>query len=205
MTVVCQATQRHPRSVHSGTGPGNTQHCSKHALSLGHYCAHIYCSLSNPCPPQQVHFIVNNLSTANLPSKGGALKDLLPKEFWPWFANYMVVKRAAQVRPSAHATRICCTECSTAALHPPCQPDTPRHLLFVYLLQEPNFHGLYLALLDKLGDKKLTESLVATTHKYIRILLASDRIKTHTSERSLLKNLGTWCALSPPALPQAGC
>lgn len=47
--------------------------------------------------PAQVHFIVNNLSTANLESKGNALKDLLPKEFWPWFANYMVVKRAAQV------------------------------------------------------------------------------------------------------------
>ncbi len=68
------------------------------------------------------------------------------------------------------------------------------------LLQEPNFHGLYLALLDKLGDKKLSESLVATTHKYIRILLASTRIKTHTSERSLLKNLGTWCVFSPSCL-----
>lgn len=45
----------------------------------------------------QVHFIVNNLSTANLESKSRDLKDLLPKEFWPWFANYMVVKRAAQV------------------------------------------------------------------------------------------------------------
>ena len=41
---------------------------------------------------------------------------------------------------------------------------------------------------------------MATTHKYIRILLASDRIKTHTSERSLLKNLGTWCAQSLPTL-----
>ena len=60
------------------------------------------------------------------------------------------------------------------------------------LAQEPNFHTLYLALLDKLGDSKLGASLVATTHKYIRILLASGRIKTHTSERSLLKNLGTW-------------
>jgi CCR4-NOT transcription complex subunit 1 CAF1-binding domain len=54
----------------------------------------------------QVHFIVNNLSTANLPSKGTALTDLLPKEFWPWFANYMVVKRAAQVL-LAHATSAC--------------------------------------------------------------------------------------------------
>ena len=42
-------------------------------------------------------------------------------------------------------------------------------------------------------DAQLAEQLVLTTHKYIRILLASLRIKTHTSERSLLKNLGTWC------------
>lgn len=34
--------------------------------------------------------------------------------------------------------------------------------------------------------------LVATTYKYVKILLASERIKTHTSERSLLKNLGSW-------------
>ena len=34
--------------------------------------------------------------------------------------------------------------------------------------------------------------LVATTYKYVRILLASERIITHTSERSLLKNLGSW-------------
>ena len=49
-------------------------------------------------PHAQVHFIVNNLSTANLEAKGNALKELLPREFWPWFSNYMVVKRAAQVR-----------------------------------------------------------------------------------------------------------
>lgn len=41
---------------------------------------------------------------------------------------------------------------------------------------------------------------MATTHKYIRILLASTRIKTHTSERSLLKNLGTWCVAFPSCL-----
>jgi CCR4-NOT transcription complex subunit 1 len=34
--------------------------------------------------------------------------------------------------------------------------------------------------------------LVLTTYKYVKILLASERIKTHSSERSLLKNLGSW-------------
>lgn len=61
--------------------------------------------------------------------------------------------------------------------------------------QEPNFHTLYLTLLDRLGEasgSSLGPTVVATTHKYIRILLASPRIQTHASERSLLKNLGTW-------------
>lgn len=91
--------------------------------------------------------------------------------------------------PEEHCnTRVCSVDSRELFLRPSACSD--RASLFTN--QEPNFHGLYLALLDKLGDKKLTESLVATTHKYIRILLASDRIKTHTSERSLLKNLGTW-------------
>ena len=34
--------------------------------------------------------------------------------------------------------------------------------------------------------------LVLTAYKYIKILLASERIKTQSSERSLLKNLGSW-------------
>lgn len=40
--------------------------------------------------------------------------------------------------------------------------------------------------------KDLWRSLVLTTYKYIKILLASERIKTQSSERSLLKNLGSW-------------
>lgn len=87
---------------------------------------HTYCGRTRVLLAVQVHFIVNNLSTANLPSKGGALKDLLPKEFWPWFANYMVVKRAAQVRPPCRRHPcMCSVGCSAAALQPPCEPYTP--------------------------------------------------------------------------------
>ncbi len=35
-------------------------------------------------------------------------------------------------------------------------------------------------------------SQVRTTIKYVRVLLASDRIKIHSGERTLLKNLGQW-------------
>lgn len=124
-----------------------------------------------PVPGQdvidQVHFVVNNLSTSNLETKSKTLQGVLLLVFWPWFSNYMVVKRAAQ---------------------------------------EPNFHTLYLALLDKLGEdsgSSLGPTVVATTHKYIRILLASPRIQTHASERSLLKNLGTWLGALTLARNQA--
>ena len=44
---------------------------------------------------------INNLARDNLRDKLGIMSDLVTDEFWPWFANYMVVKRAAQVSCTA--------------------------------------------------------------------------------------------------------
>jgi hypothetical protein len=52
-----------------------------------------------------VAFHVNNLSTSNLGAKAGDIKKALTPESWPWFANYMVVKRAAQ-EPNFHGLYI---------------------------------------------------------------------------------------------------
>ena len=41
---------------------------------------------------------INNLARDNLQDKLEIMSDLVTDEYWPWFANYMVVKRAAQVR-----------------------------------------------------------------------------------------------------------
>ena len=55
---------------------------------------------SDHCPRLQVQdrigFLINNLSNSNLDQKAKELKELIQEEFWPWFCNYMVVKRAAQ-------------------------------------------------------------------------------------------------------------
>ena len=52
-------------------------------------------------PPQAVQdklaFILNNLTAGNLPAKTPELRRLLTAERWPWFCNYLVVRRAAQV------------------------------------------------------------------------------------------------------------
>ena len=47
-------------------------------------------------------------------------------------------------------------------------------------------------LADIVGDRVLYALLLETTYRNLRILLLSERLKTETSERSLLKNLGSW-------------
>ncbi|KAJ3415017.1 hypothetical protein HDV05_005662 [Chytridiales sp. JEL 0842] len=57
---------------------------------------------------------------------------------------------------------------------------------------EPNFHDLYIAFLDGLQSKSLYRHILHETYLNIEILLNSEKTVTSSSERSLLKNLGTW-------------
>ncbi|ESQ36840.1 hypothetical protein EUTSA_v10006521mg [Eutrema salsugineum] len=56
-------------------------------------------------PPSDVQdkisFIINNISTANIESKGKEFAEILPQEYYPWFAQYMVMKRAS-IEPNFH-------------------------------------------------------------------------------------------------------
>ena len=54
---------------------------------------------------------------------------------------------------------------------------------------------------DIVGDKALYALLLETTFRNLRILLLSERLKTETSERSLLKNLGSWLGKVGGPLP----
>ncbi len=56
----------------------------------------------------------------------------------------------------------------------------------------PRYTHVRAQLADAIGDRALGAALVETTYKYVRILLRSERIKTQSGERSLLKNLGSW-------------
>lgn len=57
---------------------------------------------------------------------------------------------------------------------------------------EPNFHNLYLGVLDALNRPHLSKMVVHATHRNVRVLIRSELIKSSTGERSLLKNLGSW-------------
>ncbi|CAN7138525.1 unnamed protein product [Brassica rapa subsp. narinosa] len=56
-------------------------------------------------PPSDVQdkisFIINNISTANIESKGKEFAEILPQQYYPWFAQYMVMKRAS-IEPNFH-------------------------------------------------------------------------------------------------------
>lgn len=51
-------------------------------------------------------------------------------------------------------------------------------LRLAYVVQEPNFHVLYLELMEQMNKPMMDKHLASTTFKYIKILLRSDRIKT---------------------------
>lgn len=124
-----------------------------------------------------VHMVFNNVSHANVDGKVKDIAPILSAEHFPWFANYLVVKRIST---------------------------------------QPNLHQLFLAFLDKLAavdDDQVTahharrnnqqtgrarmlhKAVVGAVYHNIAKLLRSNKITTSTSERSLLKNLGSWLGL----------
>lgn len=44
----------------------------------------------------KVSFMINNLTRDNLEAKAEELKKALQRDMWPWFCNYMVIRRVAQ-------------------------------------------------------------------------------------------------------------
>ena len=60
--------------------------------------------MQSHCPFQpvpillQVHFMVNNLTATDVVDRATQIQKAIWPEFRDWFANYLVVKRAAQVR-----------------------------------------------------------------------------------------------------------
>jgi CCR4-NOT transcription complex subunit 1 len=57
---------------------------------------------------------------------------------------------------------------------------------------EPNYHELYMQLLDSLDNQQLNECVLNETYANIKILLKSEKTIQLSSERALLKNLGSW-------------
>ena len=73
-------------------------------------------------------------------------------------------------------------------------PWLSQYIVIKRAAQEQNYHSLYLSLIDRLDRhmKSLLKDVIQTTVGNIKILLHDDKIKSSSSLRSLLKNLGSW-------------
>jgi CCR4-NOT transcription complex subunit 1 len=67
-----------------------------------------------------------------------------------------------------------------------------NYLVVKRISSQPNFHQLYMAFLLKLDAPELMNSVLASVFRNVSKLLASPKITTSTTERSLLKNLGSF-------------
>ena len=104
----------------------------------------------------KIAFIINNVSAANLRSKGRELRLLLRPEHYAYFSRYLVIQRVSI---------------------------------------EANFQRLYGQLLEAVDVPELQRQTVDCTYDNIKVLLQSDKVLSSSSERSLLKNLGSWLGL----------
>ncbi|KAG2672226.1 hypothetical protein I3843_13G029000 [Carya illinoinensis] len=49
----------------------------------------------------KISFIINNISAANIEAKGKEFTEIFKEQYYPWFAQYMVMKRAS-IEPNFH-------------------------------------------------------------------------------------------------------
>lgn len=143
-----------------------------------------------PAQPLLMHAPTSRLPSPSPtlpPRQVKELKAIVATDYWPWFANYLVVKRAAQVGSPCPQLQGClgicfpsgstCSGCAawgckhsqmhspllctrSTSLRPPPPPRLPP--------QEPNFHHTYVQLVDRWGERRMRDTLVQTTVHYIK-------------------------------------
>lgn len=65
--------------------------------------------------------MINNLTGGNVQEKAKELKAMLTEEFWPWYCNYMVIRRAAQEPNFQHLYEALIAAIQVSLITFPCQ------------------------------------------------------------------------------------
>lgn len=76
--------------------------------------------------------------------------------------------------------------------HPENHAWMANYLVVKRISTQPNFHGLYLQFIDMMDAPGLLDAVLRSVFHNVGKLLRSGKIITSTTERSLLKNLGSW-------------
>eukprot|EP00003_Mantamonas_plastica_P029028 TRINITY_DN6810_c0_g2_i1.p1 TRINITY_DN6810_c0_g2~~TRINITY_DN6810_c0_g2_i1.p1 ORF type:complete len:1654 (+),score=631.62 TRINITY_DN6810_c0_g2_i1:388-4962(+) len=75
---------------------------------------------------------------------------------------------------------------------PSIYPFLAQYLVVKRVSMEPNYHNVYLQFVEQIDSPELDQLILMCVLRNVQILLVSDQITTSTTERALLKNLGSW-------------
>lgn len=93
-----------------GCGGCSSKRCCMPAPKPARQTCPPACGPPNPLQViDKVGFIMNNITMSNIDTKIRELNALVKPDLHPWFANYLVVKRAAQ-EPNFHAVYVSVAE-----------------------------------------------------------------------------------------------
>jgi CCR4-NOT transcription complex subunit 1 len=165
-------------------------------------------------PPEsvadRVHFVMNNMTTDNLDSRAAELRDRVLPDFLAWFANYVVVKRAAQ-EANFHRLYISLLDVfadrelfrlmsKTTMYYVKVRPGQAAGAALSGALRGAQLlkrhSGAEAPLRPSASAAHLAPDLLTCAALLVaQVLLYSERILKESNDRALLKNLGTWLGL----------
>ncbi|KCV70244.1 hypothetical protein H696_02574 [Fonticula alba] len=131
---------------------------------------------------ERIDFILNNITASNTASSAHDTLDLLHR-------GLQAAALAGGDFPDKHA----------GADLLAARPDTYylwfcNHLMETRIIKEPNFHPVFLALIEAMGVEAIDQTLLLVTYSTIRALLADGDSSSTTSSsvRTGLSKLGSW-------------
>ena len=103
--------------------------------------------------------MINNISISNMEAKAKEFNEVLQEHYYPWFAQYMVMKRQTLMvqlyfllfQCNKHVQFQDCARLRRASI-------------------EPNFHDLYLKFFDKVNSKSLNKEIMKATYENCKVM-----------------------------------
>ena len=70
-----------------------------------------------------------------------------------------------------------------------------RYLVEKRVAAEPNYHASYAKMLERIGNRVFEKTVLSVSYCMTQRCLASEGVRTSSSERTVLKNIGSWIGL----------
>ena len=99
---------------------------------------------------------------------------------------HLVVNNVTEANVEEQAAKV------RGVLTPDYFPWFSNYLVTTRVSTQLNYQNVYRSLLDRLNFAGLEEEILQATYDYVRRLIASEKIRTNTQDRSLLKYLASW-------------